>query len=300
MATFSPTDAALEGFRILRERRRAVGIWVLANLVVSVVMGVLLITLFGGTLAQMEAMNEAAASDPAQALAMYAKLAPLYALMIPLGLVVIAVSSAAVYRIVLRPDDSAYGYLRLGRDEWRLVLLMLIYVALGILFTFVVTLAAGLIAGAALAMGEGIGALVGTLAGLAAVGAIIFVAVRMSLAGPMTFAEQRLRVFQSWTLTRGRFWRLFGAYALAVILMLIVFLLALIIYAAVATIVSGGDINAAGGMLQPDTASLSGYFTAAGLVWLVFGAVLGAVQNAIIYAPPAVVYRDLTGAAPEA
>lgn len=293
MATFSPTEAALEGFRIAREKPRTMLVWAGANLVISVAVGLLLIALFGPMLAELEAVAGGGSEDPAEALAMFQRLAPLYALMIPLGLMVIAVTSAAVYRVVLRPEDSRYGYLRLGKDELRLALLMLVYMVLAIGFTFVVTLVAGLLAAGAGELG-GVGAMLGMLIGLGALAFMIFVGVRMSLAGPMTFAEQRLRVFESWTLTRGNFWRLLGAYVLSLILALIVALLALIIYFAVAALTAGGDLGAVGKVFSPDTTSIATYFTPGMAIYLVFAAFLGAIQNAVVYAPPAVAYRDLT------
>lgn len=296
MATFSPTDAALEGFRITRERPRVLLVWAVANLLISVVMGLMLIGLFGPTLAEMEAISQQGSEDPAEALAMLQKLAPLYTLMIPAGLLVIAVTSAAVYRVVLRPSDSRFGYLRLGRDELRLALLMLVYLVLAVGFTFVVTLVAGLLAAGAGALGGAAGTLLGVLIGLATLGFIVFVAVRLSLAGPMTFAERRLRVFESWSVTRGNFWRLLGAYVLAIVLALIVALLALVIYVALAAVTVGGDLSQVGRVFAPDTTSIGAYFTPAMLIYLVFGAFLGAVQNAVIYAPPAVAYRELAGA----
>jgi hypothetical protein len=296
LTTFSPTDAALEGFRITREKPRVLLVWASFNLIISLIMGVALVGLFGPTLMELEAMSGQGSEDPAEALAMLQKLGPLYTLMIPAGLLVIAVTSAAVYRIVLRPSDSRYGYLRLGADELRLVGLMLIYLVLAIGFTFAVTLAAGLLAAGAGAIGGGAGTLLGVLILLATLAFMTFVAVRLSLAGPMTFAQGRLRVFESWTLTRGNFWRLLGAYVLALVLALIVAVLALVIYAAIAAITVGGDLSQVGRVFQPDMSSIGSYFTVSMLIYMVFGAFLSAVQNAVIYAPPAVAYRELTGA----
>lgn len=291
MATFSPTDAALEGFRIAKERPRVMLVWAAANFVVSLVIGLALVAIFGPTLAELDGMMQT--DDPAQAAMVFERLAPFYALMIPVGLAVLAVFSAAAYRVVLRPGDDRYGYLRVGPDEGRIVLLMLVYFALVVGFTFVVTLVVGLLSAGAMAVGGPAGALLGVVIGLAAMGLFIFVGVRLSLAGPMTFAEGRLRIFESWKLTRGNFWRLLGAYVLAVILMLVVFLLALIIFAAVATLAMGGDMATVGKVFQPDTTSIGAYFTPAMLIYLVFGALLSALQNAVLYAPPAVAYRQL-------
>lgn len=292
--TFSPADAALEGFRIAREKPRVILVWAVLNLVVSVVMGLVLVGLFGDTLVELEAMSQQGAEDPEQAMALMQRLAPLYALMIPAGLLVIAVTSAAVYRIVLRPHDDRFAYLRLGADEFRLVGLMLIYLLLAIGFTFVVTLVAGLLAAGAAALGGAAGALVGLLIGLGTLAFMIFVIVRLSLAGPMTFAEGRLRIFQSWTLTRGNFWRLLGAYVLALALIVVVLLLLLIIFAATAAITAGGDLGQVGQVFAPDMSSVEAYFTISMIIYLLFAAFLGAVQNAVLYAPPAVAYRALS------
>ncbi|HEX6866129.1 MAG TPA: hypothetical protein VF122_02750 [Caulobacteraceae bacterium] len=297
MTTFSPTDAALEGFRISREQPRVLLIWSAVNLVVSLVMAVALVSLFGPTLVELEAMGASGSNDPAEAMATLEKLAPLYALVLPIGLAMVAVMRAAVYRAVLRPSDSAYGYLRLGSDELRLVGLVLIYLVLAIGFIFALVLVAGLLAGGlAAALGAGFGALFGALIGLAAVCFIIFVAVRLSLAGPMTFAERRLRVFESWTLTRGHFWRLAGTYVLAVALALVVALLAMVIYMALAAVAAGGDLSRVGQVFAPDMSSLGAYFTLGMILYLLFSAAVSAVWNAVVYAPPAFAYRDLSGA----
>ena len=294
MKTFSPTDAALEGFRLTREKPRVLLAWSVANFIISVIMALALIAMFGPMLAELEAVN-ASSDDPRQALAMFEKLAPLYALVLPAGLIVIAVWSGAVYRAVLRPADNRFWYLRLGGDELRLTLLMLIYVVLAIGFTFVLTLVAGLLSAGALAIGGPVGALISAIIGLIGIGVFIWVAVRLSLSGPATFAERHIRVFESWILTRGVFWPLLGAYVLSLALVIVVMLLALVIYAAIAAITLGGDLSQIGKVFQPDTSSLATYFTPAMLIYLVFGAFLGAVQNAVIYAPPAVAYRDLHG-----
>ena len=294
MKTFSPTDAALEGFRLTREKPRVLLAWSVANFFISVIMALALIAMFGPMLAELEAVN-ANSDDPSQALAVFEKLAPLYALVLPAGLIVIAVWSAAVYRAVLRPADNRFWYLRLGADELRLALLMLIYVVLAIGFTFVLTLVAGLLSAGALAIGGPVGALISAIIGLAGIGVFIWVAVRLSLSGPATFAERHIRVFESWILTRGVFWRLLGAYVLSLALVIVVMLLALVIYAAIAAVMLGGDLSQIGKVFQPDTSTLTTYFTPAMLIYLVFGAFLGALQNAVIYAPPAVAFRELHG-----
>ncbi|HEY5411589.1 MAG TPA: hypothetical protein VIJ94_12785, partial [Caulobacteraceae bacterium] len=56
-----------------------------------------------------------------------------------------------------------------------------------------------------------------TAAVLVAIGLTIFIRIRLLLAAPMTFARKRLQIFDSWGVTRGRFWPLLGVIVLAVI-----------------------------------------------------------------------------------
>jgi hypothetical protein len=293
LATFSPTDAAFEGFRITREKPQALLAWAIVYLIVSLLVGVLLISQFGPLLAEIEAMGVQSGPEPEAELATLAKLAPMYALLLPIGLAMIAVWSAAVYRVVLRPSDTGLGYMKLGADELRLALLMFIYILLSMGLIFVITFAVGLLSVFAKSAIGAAGPLLGLLIWLGAMALVVYVAVRLSLAGPQTFAEQRLRLFDSWRLTRGHFWKLFGAYVLSVILALVVVLLGMVIYAAVAAVLTGGNLEAVGRVFQPDMTSVAAYFTPAMLIYAVFGAFLGAVQNAVIYAPAAMAYRVL-------
>jgi hypothetical protein len=45
---------------------------------------------------------------------------------------------------------------------------------------------------------------------LAMYAVVVWVTLRLSLAGPITFTERQFRLFESWTLTRGNTWRLLG------------------------------------------------------------------------------------------
>lgn len=296
MATFSPTDAAFEGFRITREKPQALLAWAIVYLAFSLLMAVLLITLFGPLLTELAALEaQGGSEDPAEAMAMLGKLGPMYALLVPLGLGVIAVWSAAVYRVVLRPGEGGLGYMRLGGDELRLALLMFIYILLAMAFVFAVTFVAGLLSVFAASAGGPVGGLLAFLIGVGALCLFVYMSVRLSLAGPQTFAERRLRLFDSWRLTKGSFWRLFGAYLLALVLAIVVVLLGMVIYAATAAVLTGGNLEAVGRVFQPDMTSVASYFTPAMMIYAVFGAFLGAVQNAVIYAPAAVAYRSLVG-----
>lgn len=296
MTTFSPTDAALEGFRLTRERPRALLIWSVFQFAVSIIMAFLMISLGGQHLMAIEQASADGSADPATLLAEFTALAPLYAVMLPVGLLMMAIMAAAVYRAVLEPGDDRGGFLRLGADELRLAALKVIYVFVWAAIVFAVVLVAALAAAAARALGEAASGFVGLCVGLFAVGLLLFITVRLSLAPAITFAEKRISIFESWSLTRGMFWRLLGAYSLAVAAIVVVALLGLVIFTAVAGVAvmaGGGQLADAGAAFNPDTTSLASYFTLMTVAYLAFAAVLSALYYAVVTAPGAVAYRAL-------
>lgn len=296
MTTFSPTDAALEGFRLTRERPRALLIWSVFQFVVSIIMAFLMISLGGQHLMAIEQASADGSADPATLLAEFTALAPLYAVMLPVGLLMMAIMAAAVYRAVLEPGDDRRGFLRLGADELRLAALKVIYVFVWAGIVFAVVLVAALAAAAARQLGDAASGFVGLCVGLFAVGLLLFITVRLSLAPAITFAEKRISIFESWSLTRGMFWRLLGAYSLAVAAIVVVALLGLVIFTAVAGVAvmaGGGELADAGAAFNPDTTSLASYFTIMTVAYLAFAAVLSALYYAVVTAPGAVAYRAL-------
>ena len=301
MTTFSPSDAALEGFRLTRERPRVLLIWSVFQFVVSVLMATLMISLGVQHLMAVEEAGAGGQTDAATVLAELRDLAPIYLVMLAVGLVFTAIMAAAVYRAVLEPGDDRRGYLKLGADELRLILLKLIYIFVLGGIVFAVVLVAALLATAASSLSAGVGQFVGLCVGLFAIGLLLFIAVRLSLAPAITFAERRIAIFDSWALTRGMFWRLLGAYTLAVASIVVVALLGLVIFSAVAAIVvvaGGGQLADAGAAFNPDPASFSSYFTPLTLAYLAFAACLTALYYAVITAPGAVAYRALKAATP--
>lgn len=292
MTAFSATDAAFEGFRITREKPRILLIWAGFYLIISFLMPILLVTMGGQDLMALEAAASSPDADPSAALDNLAALAPLYAIMLPAGLAVQAILAAAVYRAILRPDESRYGYLRVGRDELRLAVLTLIYFVLTITAVVVVVLAGGIVGGIAYSvMGS---PLIGLALGMFFLGLLFYAAVRLSLAPVMTFAEERIAVFDSWRLTKGQFWRLVGAFSLAIASVVVVLMLAMVIFMAIAAVAAGGEIAKLSTIFTPDLSSIGAYFTVPMIAYTIFGAVLNAFYYAVLVAPAAVAYRELT------
>lgn len=309
---FQAMDAALEGFRIAREKPKAMLIWAAASLLISLLSTVGMVTLFGATLNDVMEMSRTPTSDPAQAMATIGQVGPLYAFLIPLALLIFSIFASAVYRTVLRPADSAFGYLRLGATELRMAVVLLV---LGLLSVVVAVASVVLVAiiGAVLAAAFGMGGnggvgsvlIVGVLIVVLYV-AMIFVSLafwtRFSFAGPMTFSEGRIRIFESWRATKGHFWPLLGCYVVAAILGVVVSLLGGMISLAVMTGLGGGGGPTFLGMIQsvqPDYSSIAAFFTPAVIANLVISSLFSALTYAIFLAPPAVAYRDITRARPD-
>ncbi len=222
------------------------------------------------------------------------------------GAVVKAVVAGAVFRAVLQPDQKRWAYLRLGASELWLglvtlvqgVLFMMAYFAVVIvgLILGVIAYLAGSAAGDA---GKAIAFLLIALVVLAGIGALIWGVLRLSMAGPMSFAQGKFLLFESWTFTRGQSGRLLG---MALLLALILMALELVLYAVVGggvllTVVASGTGEGLAEILDP----LKGQPPA---VWLrtfwpliAFGATLlsivGGFAMALVYAPWAKAYQDL-------
>jgi hypothetical protein len=193
---------------------------------------------------------------------------------------------------VLRPRDARAGYLRLGMDEVRMGVLNVILGLLWGTVIFGVVIVTALAAETASTTAPSGMVLIGDAATLVMIGLGMLVLVRLSLAAPMTFAERRLRVFESWQLTSGCFWRLFWAYVMAFLLGAVVLLLMLIVVTAVAAIgmqLSGVPLAALGQMSSNPIVVASAFVSQAATAamftcfWVVWKAA------------PAQAYKDLTG-----
>lgn len=292
MTVFSATDAAFEGFRVTWEKPKTLLIWTGFLLAVNLLMPLALFGLgLNGRLAELEAASANPSQDPTAALESFAALAPLYAILIPVGLVVQAMIAAAVFRLVLDPEDSRRHPVQFGREEARLIVLALVYTLLflaAVVGVVVVGAAAAALAGIA-----GAGPLVGIALGLFLMGLLLYVSVRMSLGPVITFSEGRLAVFDSWNLTRGLFWPIFAAYFLAILAIMIFYLLAMVLVAALGAIMAGGDLEAVGRLMTPDMTSLAAFLTPGQVLMILIGAFINAVYNAVMSAPSAVIYREI-------
>ncbi|WP_420137708.1 hypothetical protein [Sphingomonas sp.] len=132
-----------------------------------------------------------------------------------LFILLITVLWAAVFRAVMRPEERSFAYLRLGMDELRLLAAVLIIMVGGYLVFLILAVIIGFIGGiVGQAAGLSAGLAIGVLLGLALLVASIWVGVRLSVFGPLTILRRKIAIGSAWSLTRGAFWPLFGAYVI--------------------------------------------------------------------------------------
>jgi hypothetical protein len=295
MEVVSISDAAFTGFRIVRERPKAVAVWAAVQLVTSLILAAALVVMAGRAFMRLQAIGDAAKMGAGEFAAIFQQLAPFYGLALIFLMAFNAVLYGAMNRAVMRPADDRFGYFRLGADELRQFGVLLlssavivgVYVAAG-----VIAILAAAIVGLAFRPAAGLAVV---LAVLAAICAVIFVAVKLSLASAQTFATAKVNVFGSWALTRGRFWPIFGTYVLAFALAGVVIVLGFVVNFALVAILGGGGAMAA--MMHPDFGSLAAMISPMRLAQALVSAVLTALIWPIFLTPPAAIYLRFTAGA---
>lgn len=293
METFSTTDAALAGFRLVREHPRTVAIWGVILLIVSTLTNVLMVVAGGGDVDFPSHVPDAAEMNQLEA--KMQALAPVSLLCSLLTLVAFAIVFTGVYRVLLRPADRGLAHLRLGREELKQFLALLVW-ALLMLVAYVAAVVVGgvLVAVVRLATGDDSAlltvALFVAMAGVLAF--LIYAAVRISFIGVLAFVTGKIDVKGALALTRGRFWPLFGAYCLAFVLFVIVNLVVMMLGAALGLI--AGGVSGASQVLRPDTSSLALLLTPTGIVSLLVICAMSILGILVLFAPVPEIYRQIT------
>jgi hypothetical protein len=296
MQQFSVTDAAVAGFRLVREHPRTVAVWGVLLMLFSGLSTLALIAVGGPQLQAFGEMDPSSAADFREMATAMAPMTPLFLLSGAFNLVISAILVTGVTRMILRPGDSANAYLRLGADELRQGAALLLYNLLILGVYFGAVLVCAVVVGIVSAASGGQGAVMGLMV-LIAIAAIlsvtVYAMVRFSFAGVLTFVHGRVTVMGSLAMTKGRFWPLFGTYLLALVLFMIVYAAILVLGAAAAAIVGG--LTGAGAVFQPDVSSLEAFLTPVGVIRLVIIGAMSVLTMLILFAPAPEIYRQLEG-----
>lgn len=303
MAEFSITEALGVGTGLIARKPLAVLAWGLAPVIVVVP----LLLLFGGTLiAIIAAASRAGADQSAIAASILPEIGGLL-LFLFLALMLLwvlgAVVTAAAYRAVLEPEQSAFGYLRFGSQElW----LMAVNFVMGLVF-FGVGLALAIPQGIVniSVMNSGMGAQLTAAAVFALIryGITIWLWLRLSMALPMTFSLRKFQLFESWALTRGHTVQLLTFSVLAVLILVAIEIVAFCIGVGGGLALAGGAVAAARTNPQAFWANPRAVIAALGpalVLWSLLLVIMGAASTAIFRAPFAHIYRRLAGDDPAA
>lgn len=291
--SFNATESAFEGFRLARRAPLAILAWAAAYVIFFAVF----FAVAGGSLINVvslaEQLEQSAEPSMEQVTTILRAYGTLMFLVLPLSMLFSAVLSTGVARAVIRPQEGRFGYLRLGRNELRILLAML---AVGLLMLGVTVGGMGVasvLGGLAAEMNTPLLNLPAVLVGLATVGVSIWLAVRLSLVVPISFAEEKIALKESWVMSKGRFWPLLGMAVLAGVMSMLVGLLGSIVIAPLNLIFGG--LESLAGAETTNIATLFVKFWPALLVWGVVNALLSAAQAAIIYAPFSAAYLGIKG-----
>jgi hypothetical protein len=147
-------------------------------------------------------------------------LGPMYILFLFVMYILFAAYEAGCLRWMIRGETGGLFGLLLGADTWRVwftywvwfFLLIALYIVCGIV-------AGGVVFGVMMGSQNGAGpsgasVLIALAAGLAVIVALIYFAVRFAPAAATSIARKRFAFFDAWTVSKGRFWALFGAFLL--------------------------------------------------------------------------------------
>jgi hypothetical protein len=224
VADISVSAAAGAGFKLIGSKPVSVFIW---GLFMVLVVFAPVVWLFGSAAPQfIDAMREQAAhpetpQQMAQMMSMIYRVGAAESVLWLGGILAAAVINAAVYRAIIEPRNRGFAYLRFGmREIWLIVLYIaqfLFWIGMIILAVLAVAAIAGVTGHFA---GRAWAGAAGAVAALLTAFGMIVVALRLSMAAPMTFVAGEFRLFESWRLTRGHAWQIFLVALLLFVIMI--------------------------------------------------------------------------------
>ncbi|HET9161407.1 MAG TPA: hypothetical protein VFN88_12420 [Caulobacteraceae bacterium] len=301
MPEFSIAQAARAGFGVARRSFATIIIWYVVSVLVAATGLYLAGRLLGPALAELQAVQASATGgtppDAQAALAAVSKMMGGLIMMIPFYLVLGAITTTAANRAVLHPEQSGFGYLRLGSDELRMIVVLLV---IGIILFVVYMIGALIAVVAATAIGGASGNAANPQAltpmiSLAILPVLIIVgliALKFCAAPAQTLDTRSINIFGSWSVTKGRFGPIFLVYLINCIGFVLIYfaLLYLSFYGAAAA--NGQTLVEA---MRPDPASSLNLANPGTVIRLLIGSVIAVFGQLMLVCPGASIYQQLAG-----
>lgn len=295
MAQISLSDTAFEGVRLIWRMPLAVLAWAAVMFVATALpMGLLFGTIAPAFVDLMRHSMDGSQPSPADMMNLQLRWMAVNGPLMVCSLVAKAILMCAVFRAVLRPEQSRFGYLQLGVTE---VLVGLVYLCVAILIFMascagMVVMLGFTIAAAFASKGAAVG--IGLVLAVALGVMLVWLIARLALALPMTFDDGRFRMFEAWQLSKGHALQLFFVWlvAFAVVLVLELVVGSVFGVAIIGGIASHAHAGSANLFDRPPAewaGELAPWLVLAGIALsLVAGAMVS-----IMYAPLAAAYRVL-------
>ncbi len=279
MTRFSSVDAALEGLRVIKREPMAVlywiGVWAFALAMIAVIR---------------LATGSATPAHSNDSFSLIHRYGPLAVVLAPAVLVLWVMTTATVYRAVLRPGEHGWHLFKLGPDEARIAVL-------SALETVMLALLGGVPAYLLLVLLNPIFEALPSFNRLTAfVGFVLtiliegWIAIRLSLAPAQTFTERGFPFADYWGFARGRSWRLLLSY-----LMVVLEVLAFVIASLVVGVVLGAMTEAILSWKDPTLVRRIVLLVLAA-TWAIYGAVAAVVPLTLICGCQAHAYRAIAAA----
>ncbi|UDF02721.1 hypothetical protein [Asticcacaulis sp. AND118] len=275
-------DFAFDGIEIIRKHPLAVALWGVVLVVIGFATSVLTVLVAGPAIARLQGMEQSPPDDPMAVFGSLGELAPVWLISFIVGMLASAIIQCAVFRSQLQPEARGLGFMRLGGAEIRQVFVTILWALAFLLFYILFIIVFGIIIAVINGVLQGgfIGGLISFVLIVVAFIAFLYVLGRWSLVMAQSYAEQKIDIFGSLKLTKGKGWVLLGGYLL---LGLVICAIMFVIYGVllVLTIGTGSDIlSAMRQMSQPDMGSLEILLTPL----FIFQTVLSGFLNAGFYA----------------
>lgn len=292
MARLSIGDALGDGFGLIGRRPLDCVAWGVAYFVLAFLPAMLI---FGWVFPDYMALMRDFAANPDAArgfqgapLAMQMKLQAMQPVFLLSTIVGRSVVYSAIFRAVIRPQERGFFHLRLSSAElWVGLVLLVQYVCIWLTMVGLVLLATlfwvpTFVAAAHNSL-SGWEIPVGAIGVLAAAAVFIWLVIRFSMAMPMTFAQQQFRLFESWSLTRGKALGLCLLYlVVGVVVMVCIFAIEIVCAILVFTVLglNLGEASFQAFIRQPPDqliAAVAPWVLGIGFVWAIIAGFISAV-----------------------